>query len=267
MVYLMQFYKWTMNISDFLFSVCIHQKIFYLLISKLNCYSYFILSTLNNFLTWNSTSRWRKGRQLSLNLYTKKLFNFYRFFFCPKKTHNLFKINACDFFLLYDHVNINVNVNININACRLWGTGYGFLIVRGIPMFVALVICPQIYIATNVYCLTESIMIHVHDISEILWDTQHRRTYHIVFCSWAISVLRLASVFHLNGGEMFSETETVAWNIHSYFINYQNHLFDIVTKVTEKMSELWKLSLLTDRQTNKWTMNTQIHIYINKGDF
>lgn len=137
MVYLMQFYKWTTNISDFLFSVCIYQKIFYLFILKLNCYSYFILSTLFNFLTWNSTSRWRKGRQLSLNLYTKKLFNFYQFF-CPKKTHNLFKNNACDFFLLYDHVNINVNVNININACRLWGTGYGFLIVCGIPMFVAL---------------------------------------------------------------------------------------------------------------------------------
>lgn len=160
------------------------------------------------------------------------------------------------FFLLYNHVNIDVN--ININACRLWGTGYGFLIVRGIPMFVALVICPH-----------ESIMIHVHDISEKLWDTQHRRTYHIFFCYWAISVLWLTSVFHLNGGALMSETETVAWNIHSYFIhvNYQNHLFDIVTKVMEKMSELWKLSLLTDRQTNRWTMNTQIHIYINKGDF
>lgn len=140
------------------------------------------------------------------------------------------------FFLLYDHVNIDVNVNININACRLWGIAcYGFLIVRGIPMFVAFVICPQIYIPMNIYCLTESIMIHVHDISEILWDTQHRRTYHIFFCYWAISVLRLTSVFHLNGGELFSETETVAWNIHSYFINYQNHHG---WKVTEEMSEL-----------------------------
>lgn len=152
------------------------------------------------------------------------------------------------FFLLYDHV------NININACRLRGIGYGFLIVRGIPMFVAFVICPQIYIATNEYCLTESIMIHVHDISEILRDTQHRRTYHTYFCYWAISILWLTSVFHLNGGELLSETETVAWNIHSYFITYQNHLFDIVTKVMEKMSELWKLSLLTDRWTDgQWT--------------
>lgn len=116
------------------------------------------------------------------------------------------------------------------------------------------VACPQMYIPTNEYCLTESIMIHVHDISEILWDTQHRRTYHIFFCYWAISVLRLTSVFHLNGGELLSETETVAWNIHSYFKNYQNHLFDIVTKVMEKMSELWKLSLLTDRQIDgQWT--------------
>lgn len=155
------------------------------------------------------------------------------------------------FFLLYDHVNIDVNVNININACRLWGTGYGFLIVRGIPMFVALWLAHKCTSPrTNIVWLNLSwYMYMIYFRNTVRYTT--RRTY---FCFWAISVLWLTSVFHLNEGEFMSETETVAWNIHSYFKNYQNHLFDIVTKVMEKMSELWKLSLLTDRQIDgQWT--------------
>lgn len=167
------------------------------------------------------------------------------------------------FFLLYDHVNIDVNVNININACRLWGTGYGFLIVCGIPMFVALWLAHKCTSPrTNIVWLNLSwYMYMIYFRNTVRYTTQENL---LLLLSYFCTLTDECVPFEWRGVHVWNRNCSLKHPL--IFQKLPKSSVWYCHKGHGENVRIVKIKFI-DRQTDRWTMNTQIHIYINKGNF